>query len=85
MVALHKEGIVPMIQVHDELDISVQNEAQAKRIQEVMENCVEMKVPSVVDAEFGLSWGMAKKTFSDKPWTRGKADGHSKQQTNNKL
>ena len=85
MVALHKEGIVPMIQVHDELDISVQSEAQAKRIQEVMENCVEMKVPSVVDAEFGLSWGMAKKTFSDKPWTRGLTDGHSKQQTNNKL
>ena len=25
-----------------------------------MENCVDMKVPSVVDAEFGPSWGECK-------------------------
>ena len=46
-----------------------------------MENCVDMKVPSVVDAEFGPSWGEAKKSFSDKPWTRGLADNHSEMQT----
>ena len=53
MVALYEEGITPLIQVHDELDISVNSEEQGKKIQEIMENCVDMKVPSVVDAEFG--------------------------------
>ena len=60
MVALHKEGILPMIQVHDELDVSVQNEKQAKQITEIMETCVKLEVPSVVDAEFGPNWGEAK-------------------------
>ena len=60
MVALYKEGITPLIQVHDELDISVKDEQQGNKIKEIMENCVEMQVPSVVDAEYGPSWGEAK-------------------------
>ena len=60
MVALHKEGIVPLIQVHDELDISVPDKETGDRIKEVMENCVDMQIPSVVDAEYGPSWGEAK-------------------------
>ena len=31
MVELHKEGIVPHIQVHDELDISVNNNSDKKK------------------------------------------------------
>jgi DNA polymerase I-like protein with 3'-5' exonuclease and polymerase domains len=79
MVALHKEGILPMIQVHDELDISVTSEKQCKQIQEIMEECVDLQVPSVVDVELGNSWGEAKQTLSDKPWTRGLSSGHSEQ------
>jgi len=79
MVALHKEGILPMIQVHDELDISVTSEKQCKQIQEIMEECVTLQVPSVVDVELGNSWGEAKQTLSDKPWTRGLSSGHSEQ------
>jgi DNA polymerase I-like protein with 3'-5' exonuclease and polymerase domains len=60
MVALHKEGILPMIQVHDELDVSVQDEKQVQLITEIMENCVKLEVPSVIDAEFGPNWGEAK-------------------------
>jgi len=55
MVALHKEGITPLIQVHDELDISVAEPETASIIQEIMETCVDMQIPSVVDAEFGPS------------------------------
>ena len=80
MVLLHKEGILPMIQVHDELDISVTSEKQCKLIQEIMEECVTLQVPSVVDVELGASWGEAKLTFADKPWTRGLKSGHSEQQ-----
>jgi DNA polymerase I-like protein with 3'-5' exonuclease and polymerase domains len=79
MVALHKEGIVPMIQVHDELDISVGSEKECEVITEIMQDCVSLEVPSVVDAELGPSWGQAKQTLSDKPWTRGIKSGHSEQ------
>jgi len=44
-----------------------------------MEECVTLQVPSVVDVELGNSWGEAKQTLSDKPWTRGLSSGHSEQ------
>ena len=61
MVALHKEGITPLIQVHDELDISVAEPETASVIQEIMETCVDMQIPSVVDAEFRSELGRSKK------------------------
>jgi len=81
MVALAEEGILPMIQVHDELDVSVESEDQAKMITEIMQDCVKLEVPSVVDAEFGPNWGEAKQTFTEKPWTRGLKHNHSEMQT----
>jgi len=57
MVDLRAEGILPMIQLHDELDISVESNDQAKKIREIMENCVELKVPNKVDYEVGDNWG----------------------------
>jgi DNA polymerase I-like protein with 3'-5' exonuclease and polymerase domains len=58
MVELHKEGITPHIQVHDELDISVSNNAD--KIKEIMESAVELEVPIKVDYESGLNWGTIK-------------------------
>jgi DNA polymerase I-like protein with 3'-5' exonuclease and polymerase domains len=46
-----------MLQVHDELDLSVENKKQADQIIEIMQTCVELNVPSVVDYEKGASWG----------------------------
>ena len=57
MLDLHNEGIIPHIQIHDELDISIENEAQAKKIIEIMENAVKLEVPNKVDYEFGKNWG----------------------------
>jgi len=57
MVDLYNEGIVPHIQIHDELDISVKDDNEAKRIIKIMENAVNLKVPNKVDYEFGNSWG----------------------------
>jgi len=59
MVKLYREGILPMIQVHDELDISFSSEEEKKKIIEIMENAIELRVPSKVDAEIGPSWGEA--------------------------
>jgi DNA polymerase I-like protein with 3'-5' exonuclease and polymerase domains len=42
MLELYKEGIIPHIQIHDELDISVENEEHAKKIVDVMENAVDI-------------------------------------------
>jgi DNA polymerase I-like protein with 3'-5' exonuclease and polymerase domains len=57
MLDLYNEGIVPHIQIHDELDISVESETQAKKIIEIMENAVTLAVPNKVDYESGDSWG----------------------------
>ena len=58
MVELHKEGITPHIQVHDELDISVSNNAD--KIKKIMEEAVTLEVPNKVDYESGLNWGTIK-------------------------
>ena len=57
MLDLYREGIVPHIQIHDELDISVESESQAKKIIEIMENAVKLKIPNKVDYESGDNWG----------------------------
>ena len=58
MVDLYKEGIIPHIQVHDELDISVDNNAD--KIKEIMESAVQLEVPNKVDYESGPNWGQIK-------------------------
>jgi DNA polymerase I-like protein with 3'-5' exonuclease and polymerase domains len=60
MVDLYKEGITPHIQVHDELDISVESKAHADKIKEIMEGAVNLEVPNKVDHESGPNWGNVK-------------------------
>ena len=60
MLDLYNEGIVPHVQVHDELDISIESETQAKKIIEIMENAVTLAVPNKVDYESGSNWGEIK-------------------------
>ena len=60
MIELYKEGIIPHIQVHDELDISIESPEHASKIKEIMENAVELKVPNKVDYESGPNWGNIK-------------------------
>ena len=60
MVELYKEGIVPHIQVHDELDISVINDLEAAKIKDIMENAVDLEIPNKVDYESGPNWGEIK-------------------------
>ena len=60
MLELHKEGITPHIQVHDELDISVINDLEAAKIKDVMENAVDLRIPNKVDYEYGPNWGSIK-------------------------
>ena len=57
MLELYKEGIIPHIQIHDELDLSIENEEQAKKVIEIMEHAVTLEVPNKVDYESGNNWG----------------------------
>ena len=58
MLNLYREGIVPHIQIHDELDISVESGSnQHKKIIEIMEQAVTLKIPNKVDFESGDNWG----------------------------
>jgi DNA polymerase I-like protein with 3'-5' exonuclease and polymerase domains len=57
MLDLYNEGIIPHIQIHDELDISVIDDNHAKKIVEIMENAVTLAIPNKVDYESGETWG----------------------------
>ena len=60
MVQLHKMGKLPLLQIHDELAMSVTSLEEAQEIAKVMENAVLLEVPNVCDIEMGPSWGEAK-------------------------
>ena len=60
MLELYKEGIIPHIQVHDELDISVESPKHAQKIKSIMEDAVKLEVPNKVDYESGVNWGTIK-------------------------
>lgn len=60
LVAADTAGISLMLQVHDELDLSVRNREEAEACAAIMKTCVQLKVPSKVDVEIGDSWGTIK-------------------------
>ena len=60
MVALAKNGFTPILQVHDEVALSVKSREEAQAAAEIMANAVRMEVPSRCDVEVGPSWGEAK-------------------------
>jgi len=57
MVNVFKAGIVPLVQVHDELCCSVTSKAQALEIKTIMEEAIPLEIPSRCDLEIGPSWG----------------------------
>ena len=57
MLELYKEKIIPHIQIHDELDLSIASEDEAKKVIEIMEHAVTLEVPNKVDYEHGKNWG----------------------------
>ena len=58
MVDCYKEGLIPMLTVHDELCFSIESKEQADRIVDIMENCIpKLKVPFEVDMALVNNWG----------------------------
>tara|TARA_R100001224_G_scaffold44272_1_gene25516 strand:+ start:456 stop:2330 length:1875 start_codon:yes stop_codon:yes gene_type:complete len=58
MVDCYKEGLLPMLTVHDELCFSIESKEQADRIVDIMENCIpKLNVPFEVDMALVDNWG----------------------------
>ena len=60
MVELDKAGFRVLLQLHDEIVVSVKTREEAEEVGRIMAKAVELSVPSVVDVETGSSWGTAK-------------------------
>ena len=59
MVDLHKEGFLPLIQVHDELVFDMHKEEEnvlKNLVKQNMENAVKLDVPIIVDLGIGNNW-----------------------------
>jgi DNA polymerase I-like protein with 3'-5' exonuclease and polymerase domains len=58
MVECYKEGLCPMLTVHDELCFNIKKQEEVEKIKDIMSNCVpNLKIPFEVDAELGENWG----------------------------
>ena len=60
MVMLYEKGILPHIQIHDELCVSVSNEREASIIKQTMEEAIPLLVKNKVSYKKGQSWGNIK-------------------------
>jgi DNA polymerase I-like protein with 3'-5' exonuclease and polymerase domains len=61
MVALDDAGFPLQLQVHDEIDQTVEKPEHAEEAAKIMRECVTMRVPVRVDVELGPSWGESMK------------------------
>ena len=59
MINIYKTGRIPLIQIHDEIAMSVKDENDAEKIAQMMETAVDLEVPSKCDVEIGPDWGSA--------------------------
>ena len=57
LVALDAAGHYLQLQVHDEMDGSVEDKQEADQIAQIMRDIIPAKVPFKVDVELGPSWG----------------------------
>ena len=60
MVKLHEAGILPHIQIHDELCLSIGNIEQAKQVKKIMEEAISLLIPNKVNYKTGSNWGSIK-------------------------
>ena len=76
MRACWREGIIPLLQMHDCLDCSVSSPEQGELVARLGCEVVELEVPVRVDVKYGPSWGDATHDWGEltngtaptKPW-----------------
>jgi DNA polymerase I-like protein with 3'-5' exonuclease and polymerase domains len=65
MKAVFREGVVPLLQMHDALDCSVSSRAQGEMIARLGGEVVTCEVAHRVDLKFGHSWGDASHSWEE--------------------
>ena len=60
MVLLYEKGIIPHIQIHDELCVSIKDQETRTTVQNIMEQAIELEINNKVDCESGPNWGNIK-------------------------
>ena len=60
MVNLYEKGILPQIQIHDELCLSIKNDKEKEIVIETMENAIPLEIKNKVNCKIGNNWGEAK-------------------------
>ena len=65
MRACWREGIVPLLQMHDEVDCSVSSPEQAELVAQLGREAVKLEVPMLMELKFGRSWGDAEHTWEE--------------------
>lgn len=57
MRSIWREGVVPMLQMHDELNFTFSEDGPARRMEQLMATAAELKLPMLVDVSSGDNWG----------------------------
>jgi DNA polymerase I-like protein with 3'-5' exonuclease and polymerase domains len=65
MRACWREGVVPLLQMHDALECSVSSREQAELVAQLGCEAVKLEVPMLVDLKFGRTWGDAVHTWEE--------------------
>lgn len=59
-VIMRREGIVPLVVVHDECDVSIPQgeagDAMIARLKDIMESAIPLSIPVVADVKIGENW-----------------------------
>jgi DNA polymerase I-like protein with 3'-5' exonuclease and polymerase domains len=61
MLNMWREGIVPLMTVHDEVAVSCDGPERGERTAEIMRDAVKLTIPVKVDVGYGTSWVTARK------------------------
>lgn len=60
MVQLYEKGILPQIQIHDELCLSIKDDKQKEIVKQTMEAAIQLKIKNKVNCKLGNNWGAIK-------------------------
>jgi hypothetical protein len=60
-----REGVVPLLQMHDSLDLSVSSPDVAEMVARLGEEVIKLEVPMKVDIAYGRNWGDAKHSWAE--------------------
>jgi DNA polymerase I-like protein with 3'-5' exonuclease and polymerase domains len=60
MVNLYEKGILPQIQIHDELCLSIKDDKEKEIVIETMEKAIPLLIKNKVNCKIGNNWGSIK-------------------------